>query len=143
MSDPIGEGTTPPPERDAFPQPPATLAPVPFPITPPDPERPLHASRPALPRLRVEAGGLGTVIRLHDFRFLWLAQAASQLADKFLVFTLLVVVYDLSRSASAQSILLIAYTLPSVFLSAPAGVYADRVDKRTLMLSTNLVRGAL
>jgi len=143
VSDSLGEEAAPPAERDAFPQPPATLDPVPFPITTPDQELPLHASRPALPRLRVEAGGIGAVLRHHDFRFLWLAQAASQLADKFLVFTLLVVVYDLSRSASAQSILLIAYTLPSVFLSAPAGVYADRVDKRTLMLGTNLVRGAL
>lgn len=143
MSEPLGEGATPPPELEAFPQPPTALDPVPFPITTPDPELPLHASRPALPRLRVEAGGLGAVLRNHDFRFLWLAQAASQLADKFLVFTLLVVVYDLSRSASAQSILLIAYTLPSVFLSAPAGVYADRIDKRTLMLGTNLIRGGL
>ena len=77
------------------------------------------------------------------FRLLWAAQAASQLADKFLMFTLLIVVYDLSRKASVQSVLMIAYTLPSVFLSAPAGVMADRYDKRTLMIATNLIRGGL
>jgi MFS family permease len=83
------------------------------------------------------------VLGHHDFRLLWLAQAASQLADKFLMFTLLIVVFDLSHKASIQSALMIAYTLPSVFLSAPAGVYADRHDKRTLMIATNAIRGAL
>jgi MFS family permease len=51
--------------------------------------------------------------------------------------------YTLTKRASLQSVLMIAYTLPSVLLSAPSGVYADRHDKRVLMLGTNLVRGAL
>ena len=59
------------------------------------------------------------------------------------MFTLLIVVFDVSHKASIQSVLMIAYTLPSVFLSAPAGVYADRHDKRTLMIATNAIRGVL
>ena len=104
----------------------------------------LHVARPAVPPVaRPEGQGFGAVLRRRDFRLLWLAQGASQLADKFLMFTLLIVVFDVSRKASVQSVLMIAYTLPSVFLSAPAGVYADRHDKRTLMIATNAVRGAL
>jgi MFS family permease len=87
--------------------------------------------------------GFRAVLARADFRLLWLAQGASQLADKFLMFTLLIVVFDVSHKASVQSVLMIAYTLPSVFLSAPAGVYADRHDKRTLMMVTNVVRGGL
>ncbi|MDQ2960594.1 MAG: MFS transporter [Candidatus Dormibacteraeota bacterium] len=105
--------------------------------------RTLHAARPAVPPAPGDRQGLRAVLSHADFRLLWGAQAASQLADKFLMFTLLIVVYDLSRTASVQSVLMIAYTLPSVFLSAPAGVYADRHDKRSLMIATNLVRGAL
>jgi MFS family permease len=96
-----------------------------------------------VPPLLDERRGFRAVISRPDFRKLWLAQAASQLADKFLMFTLLIVVFDLSRRASIQSVLMIAYTLPSVFLSAPAGVIADRYDKRTLMIGTNLIRGVL
>ncbi|MHB8718126.1 MAG: MFS transporter [Candidatus Dormibacteria bacterium] len=104
----------------------------------------LHVARPAVPPVVLPDGqGFAAVLRRRDFRLLWSAQGASQLADKFLMFTLLIVVYTLSKTASLQSVLMIAYTLPSVFLSAPAGVYADRHDKRSLMIATNAVRGGL
>jgi MFS family permease len=111
-------------------------------IAPPASQRQLHRARPAVPPLP-DRQGFGAVLAHRDFRLLWLAQGASQLADKFLMFTLLIVVFDLSHKASIQSALMIAYTLPSVFLSAPAGVYADRHDKRTLMIATNAIRGGL
>ncbi|MBJ7610202.1 MAG: MFS transporter [Candidatus Dormibacteraeota bacterium] len=111
-------------------------------VAPPASRR-LHAARAAVPPLADDRQGFRAVIARADFRKLWTAQAASQLADKFLMFTLLIVVYDLSRKASIQSLLMIAYTLPSVFLSAPAGVIADRYDKRTLMIATNVIRSAL
>jgi predicted MFS family arabinose efflux permease len=104
---------------------------------------PLHAARPAMPSNPREAVGFLAVLRRGDFRLLWGAQAASQLADKFLMFSLIVVVYNLTKVSSSESLLLIAYTLPSVALSAPAGVWADRHDKRTLMLYTNVVRAGL
>jgi MFS family permease len=104
---------------------------------------PLHAARPAIAAASEQRQGFAAVLRRRDFRYLWGAQLASQLADKFLMFTLLVFMYTLTRRASLQSVLMIAYTLPSVLLSAPAGVYADRHDKRMLMVGTNVVRGAL
>ena len=104
---------------------------------------PLHAARPALPTHPGEALGFAAVLRRGDFRMLWAAQAASQLADKFLMYSLIVVVYNLSKTSSAESLLMIAYTLPSVALSAPAGVWADRHDKRVLMLGCNVLRGGL
>ncbi|MBV8301973.1 MAG: MFS transporter [Candidatus Dormibacteraeota bacterium] len=115
------------------------------PDAPPLPEtrRPLHASRPAVPPMPEDREGFIAVLRRADFRRLWAAQAASQLADKFLMFTLLIFMYSITGHASYQSLLLVAYTLPSVLLSAPAGVYADRHDKRLLMIGTNAVRGGL
>jgi MFS family permease len=106
-------------------------------------ETPPPAARIA-PGLRPEdADGFVGVLRRTDFRLLWAAQVCSQLADKFLMFTLLVLVYTLSGRSTGSSLVMVAYTLPSVLLSAPAGVYADRHDKRSLMLGTNLLRGGL
>ena len=88
-------------------------------------------------------GGFRAVIASSDFRRIWLAQVASQLADKFLMFSLLILTYSISRTSLHGAILFLAYTLPSVFLSPLAGVYADRHDKKRLMFATNLIRGVL
>jgi len=103
----------------------------------------LRAGHAALVQTPAEASGFRAVLGRRDFRLLWAAQLASQLADKFLMFTLVVVVYDLSRHSTLQSLLMIAYTFPSVVLSVPAGVLVDRADKRKLMLATTVIRAGL
>jgi len=87
--------------------------------------------------------GFRTVLANHDFRLIWSAQVASQLADKFLMFALLILTYSISRASTHGAALFLAYTFPSVFLSPLAGVYADRHDKKKLMLFTNAIRGGL
>ena len=43
--------------------------------------------------------GFKTVLANRDFRLIWSAQVASQLADKFLMFALLILTYSISRRA--------------------------------------------
>ena len=83
------------------------------------------------------------MLRRRDFRYLWAAQCGSQLAQNFIQFALLVVVYDLTGLTTAVAAVAVAFTFPGVLLSAPAGVYADRHDKRSLMMLTNLLRAGL
>ncbi|MEO6797610.1 MAG: MFS transporter [Candidatus Dormibacter sp.] len=87
--------------------------------------------------------GFRTVLGNHDFRLIWFAQIASQLGDKFLMFSLLVLTYSISRANTHGAALFLAYTFPSVVLSPLAGVYADRHDKKRLMFATNAIRGFL
>jgi len=113
------------------------------PQAPPDHAPPLHAVRPAVPPHPDDAAGFARVLRRRDFRYLWAAQCGSQLAQNFIQFALLVVVYDLTGLTTAVAAVAVAFTFPGVLLSAPAGVYADRHDKRSLMLLTNLLRAGL
>jgi len=87
--------------------------------------------------------GFQTVLANRDFRLIWFAQVASQLADKFLMFALLILTYSISRASLHGAALFLAYTFPSIFLSPLAGVYADRHDKKKLMFWTNAMRGLL
>ena len=87
--------------------------------------------------------GFRTVLANRDFRLIWSAQVASQLADKFLMFALLILTYNISHASTHGAALFLAYTFPSVFLSPLAGVYADRHDKKRLMFFTNAIRGGL
>jgi MFS family permease len=68
---------------------------------------------------------------------------AAQLADKFLMFSLIILAYRLSRGSTEVAITLLAYTVPAVAISPLAGVFADRHDRKLIMVATNLVRAAL
>ncbi len=87
--------------------------------------------------------GIRQVLRNRNFRLLWIAQVAAQLGDKFFAFSLLLSIYALTGQYISDAVLLLAYTIPSVILSVPAGIYADRYDKRGLMVWANLVRAVL
>jgi MFS family permease len=87
--------------------------------------------------------GFREVLRGRDFRLLWGAQVAAQLGDKFFAFSLLLSIYSLTHRYLSDAALLLAYTIPAVFLSIPAGIFADRYDKKTLMIWTNLSRGVM
>ncbi len=87
--------------------------------------------------------GFRETLRNRDFRLLWGAQVAAQLGDKFFAFSLLLSIYSLTHLYLSDAALLLAYTIPAVFLSVPAGIFADRYDKKTLMIWTNLSRGVM
>src|SRR5215472_7332439 len=71
--------------------------------------------------------GFGYLLGNRDFRLIWFAQLAAQLADKFLMFSLII----------------LAYTVPAVAISPFAGVLADRYDRKLIMVSSNVIRALL
>src|SRR5918999_3830726 len=52
----------------------------------------------------------------------------------------IVEVHDLPQANTAISLVIIAFSLPAVLFGPLAGVLADRVNRRTLMAVTNVVR---
>ena len=86
--------------------------------------------------------GTGTlaVLRNRSFLLLWLAQAATQVGGNMVIYGLTVLVFSTTHSNSAVSLLLLTFLAPAVFLSAVAGVYVDRLDRRHILIVTNLFR---
>jgi len=94
-------------------------------------------------RLPVEGpGGFRTVLAFTAFRNIWFAQLAAQLADKFLLFSLIILAYNVSGGSTPVAVTLLTYTVPAVLLAPPAGVLADRVNRKQLMMWCNFGRGA-
>ena len=93
----------------------------------------------------LESGGQGFryVLSRTDFRLVWFAQLASQSADKFVMFSLIILAYNLSGANTNVAVTLLAYTLPALFLPPFAGVFADRHNRKLTMVWTNLGRGAI
>jgi len=83
------------------------------------------------------------VLRHTAFRNIWFAQLAAQLADKFLLFSLIILAYRISGGSTPVAVTLLAYTVPAVVFAPPAGVIADRFDRKQIMLWCNLGRAAV
>jgi MFS family permease len=88
-------------------------------------------------------GGFRAVLRHTAFRNIWFAQLAAQLADKFLLFSLIILAYQISGGSTPVAVTLLVYTVPAVIFAPPAGVIADRVDRKQIMLWCNLGRAAV
>jgi MFS family permease len=90
-----------------------------------------------------EAPGTGAaaVFANRPFLLLWLAQAATQIGGNMVLYGLTVVVARYSNSA--VSALILTFLAPAVLFSAVAGVYVDRVDRRLILIVTNVLRGAM
>jgi MFS family permease len=79
---------------------------------------------------------------LADRRFaaLWLNQALGQTAQYALLFTLLLLVLDLTGSSIQMTVLVLSFLLPSLLLGMPVAVLLDRWRKESVLLVTNVVR---
>jgi len=89
-----------------------------------------------------EEPGALDVFRNRPFLLLWLSQAFTQIGGNMVIYGLTVIILEASRSNTAVSLLILTFLGPAVLFSAVAGVYVDRLDKRIVLVVTNLLRSA-
>ena len=87
----------------------------------------------------VESGGL-TVLGNRPFLLLWLAQLSTQVGGNMVIYGLTILITASYASSSAVSALLLSFLVPAIIFSAIAGVFVDRVDKRHMLIITNILR---
>ncbi len=95
------------------------------------------------PDLNLTTGYL-VVLRNRQFLALWLAQILAQLVDKIVLILLIALaVADGGNDLNTrESSIMIAMTLPAVFLGSLAGIFVDRHPKREVLILCNFLRGA-
>jgi hypothetical protein len=87
-------------------------------------------------RLRLAAGALAD----RNFRLLFIGQATSAFGDRLLPIALAFAVLDLTGSATDLGIVLAAAAVPTFLFVGVAGVWADRLPRNLVMLTSDLVR---
>jgi len=78
-----------------------------------------------------------------DFRNLFVGQFVSQIGDWFNSVALFTLLLSLTGSGEAVGYILIIKLLPSFFVGPLAGVFADRFDRKTIMITADIARGLL
>lgn len=80
------------------------------------------------------------VLKRRDFSRLWSAQLLSQVAANMLTFALILHMYDLTKSLTTISLVIIANSIPSVIFGPFSGVLTDRVRYKKVLIYTNILR---
>ena len=84
------------------------------------------------------------VLRDRSFFCLWLAQIISNFGDRLTQMALVALVYQRTPGNTIALAKLISFTIIPVFLIGPiAGAWVDRLNKRNVMIISDLLRGIL
>lgn len=93
-------------------------------------------------RLRDQIFGPYRVLRgKRDLQLLFSAQVVSSFGNWLYIVALLVLVYDLTQSATLVGVLTFVRLLPYGFFTPFTGILADRWDRKKLMIAADLGRG--
>ena len=88
-------------------------------------------------------GGLRSVLRQPAFARLWSAQLVAQLGEAIALVAMPLLVYALTGSAELLSLIFVLQLVPRVVLAPIAGMLADRLDRRRVILSADVARAGL
>lgn len=83
-----------------------------------------------------------SLLRNRLFLSLWGAQILSQTAANALTYALVILVFRQTHQNTASSFLILLAILPAILFGTLAGVMVDRVDRKLVLVITNLSRGA-
>lgn len=82
-------------------------------------------------------------LRHRDFGLMWAGLSTSLLGDGVYLVAIAWQAYELSNSPTALSIVGVAWTLPTVIVLLGTGVASDRRDRRSMMLSADVLRAVV
>jgi MFS family permease len=97
----------------------------------------------AMTQVHQRAPRLTQALLLPSFALLWAGQTASRLGDRIFQVALGWYVLQLTGSAAAMGTLLLCTTLPLLVLLLLGGVISDRLPRRSVLLASDVGRGAL
>lgn len=93
--------------------------------------------------MTVSSAGFRPLLRDRGFGRLWFIQASTQVGGNMSLYALTILVFATTRSNAAVSALVMSFLVPTIVLSAVAGVVVDRLDVRWALILPNVVRTVL
>src|SRR5438093_3442764 len=96
------------------------------------------------PAGETSGGGFRAAVRAAGFRRLLIGQAVSSLGDWVATLAFIVAAFAITHgNQTAVAIVLVLRLVPPIFAAPVGGVVADRLYRRTIMVTCDLIRAAL
>ena len=80
------------------------------------------------------------VLKNKNFVYIWISQIFSQLTINIMNFVFLIRLFEVTGSAISTSLLWVAYALPAILIGPFASGAVDLVDRRKMLIITNLLQ---
>jgi MFS transporter, NRE family, putaive nickel resistance protein len=93
--------------------------------------------------VKPERRGVLSVLKLRDFRRVWIAEVVSDVGNFITFIALALLIHDLTDKTFAVGIALALRSIPWFTLGPVAGVIVDRADRRVVMVVSDLARAIL
>jgi MFS family permease len=102
----------------------------------------IRAAKTSRPKSQTVATGW-SLLKIRDLRWLWTAQAISQIGEGLNKVALLYLVYHLTQSTLKMTVIGVLETLPPLIVGPLLGVYVDRFPKKRIMMGVDGIRAGL
>lgn len=114
------------------------------PTAPPEVPTPAIPGTATQPETETHGNAYGMVLRLRNFRRLWIGMSVSSIGDWVGLFALLSITNRLSPGNTlAVAGLMIFRVLPAFLVGPLAGVALDRIDRRKAMIAADVARACM
>lgn len=80
------------------------------------------------------------VFRNRNYLNLWFGQTISQVGDAITIVALPLIIYQLTQSATSLTLAFIIEAIPWIVIGPLAGVFVDRLDRKKLLVATDVIR---
>jgi MFS family permease len=97
----------------------------------------------AVAAVRTQLSGYRRILALRDYRLLWSAQVVSTFGDRLTQIALTALVFAMTGSDRSIGLVLTLTVLPKAVFGLFAGVLADRVSRKTLLVATDCTRALI
>lgn len=87
---------------------------------------------------RFRRSPIGQTVAIRSFRYYWVSTFFYFLVFGTQRFTFIWLVLELSDNAALAGVTAFALGIPAFFITLPAGAYADRLDRRKMVVATNI-----
>lgn len=87
--------------------------------------------------------GFAALMRNRNYALLWSGQLVSELGNRFHWIAVSLWIYSLTHSASAVSLAISSMFIGSLLVSLWAGVFVDRMNRKAILIASDLARAVL
>ncbi|OPJ62377.1 MFS transporter [Clostridium oryzae] len=78
-----------------------------------------------------------------NFILLWIGQVISQLGNSLYELAIMWYILQKTGSSMAMGVSVVCYTIPTILFGLVAGVFADRYDKKKIIMFSDLINGII